>query len=101
MSKICVNANISILIIVSTCKQLSQSEPMEFSKNGLFQSKGEVIIFAKWSSWNPNPEGLLITTGEVLNIATLHHLAPLLQKINRNRVNQIPQKILPTKILDI
>ena len=45
MSKICVTTNISILIFVSTCKQLTQSEPMGFSKNGAFHSKSVVIIF--------------------------------------------------------
>ena len=30
--------NISILIFISTCKQVTQSEPMEFSKNNVFHS---------------------------------------------------------------
>ena len=47
MSKICVTTNISILIFVSTCKQITQSEPTEFSKNGVFHSKGVVIAFFK------------------------------------------------------
>ena len=29
---------------VSTCKQLTQSEPMEFSKNGVFHSKSEAVF---------------------------------------------------------
>ena len=33
MSKICVTTNISMLIFASTCKQLPQLEPTEFSKN--------------------------------------------------------------------
>ena len=38
---------------------------------------------------------------EILDISTLHHFTPLLQKIKRNRVTQFPQKIILTKILDI
>ena len=45
MSKICVTTNISILIFISTCKKVTQSESMEFSKNGVFHSKDVVIIF--------------------------------------------------------
>ena len=45
--KICVNINISILIFVSTCKQLAQFEHLEFSKNGVFHNKGVVVIFSK------------------------------------------------------
>ena len=35
MFEICVNTRISILLFVSTCKQLAHSESMEFSKNGV------------------------------------------------------------------
>ena len=45
MSKICLTTNISLIIFVSTCKQLTQSEPIEFSKNGVRYSKDIVIIF--------------------------------------------------------
>ena len=45
MSKISVTTNISIFIFVSTCKHRTQSEQMEFSKNGVFHSKCEVIFF--------------------------------------------------------
>ena len=55
MSRFCVAVNISILLFVSTCKQLTQSEPMEFSKNGVFHSKSVDIIFSKWSNSNTNP----------------------------------------------
>ena len=48
MSEICVITNTSILIFVSTCKQLTQSEPTEFSKNGVFHSKGVVIAFSNY-----------------------------------------------------
>ena len=41
MSKICVTTNISI----STCNHLTQSEQMDFSKNGVFHSKCVVIFF--------------------------------------------------------
>ena len=47
ISKIYVTTNIAILIFVSTCKQQTQSGPMKFSKNGVFHSKGVVIIFSK------------------------------------------------------
>ena len=47
MSKICVTTNFSILIFVSTGKQRTQSEPMEFSKNGVFYSKSVIITFQK------------------------------------------------------
>ena len=33
------------MIFVSICKQLTQSEPMEFSKNGVFHSNSVVIFF--------------------------------------------------------
>ena len=45
MSKICVTTNISTFIFVSTCKHLTLSEQMEFSKNGVFHSKRVVIFF--------------------------------------------------------
>ena len=54
MSKICVNTNSSILIFVSTCKQLTKSEPTEFSKNGVFHSKGVVIAFSNYLKLNAN-----------------------------------------------
>ena len=55
MSKICVTTNTSILIFVSTCKQITQSEPTEFSKNGLFHSKGVVIAFSNYVQLIANP----------------------------------------------
>ena len=55
MSKICVTTNTSILIFVSTCKQINQSEPTEFSKNGVFHSKGVVIAFSNCFKLNANP----------------------------------------------
>ena len=47
MPKICVLTNNSILIFLSTCKQLPQYEHMEFSKNVVFHSKGVAITFSK------------------------------------------------------
>ena len=52
MSKICVTRNTSILIFVSTCKQLTQSEPTKFSKNGVFHSRGVVIAFSNYLKLN-------------------------------------------------
>ena len=48
MSKICLTTNTSILIFVSTCKQIAQSEPTGFSKNGVFHSKCVVIAFSNY-----------------------------------------------------
>ena len=59
------------------CKQLTQSEHMRFSKNGILHSKGVVIIFH-----NDRIEIPTLTlpcaidrdiSGGILNIATLHH----------------------------
>ena len=55
MSKICVSINTSIYIFVSTCKQITQSEPSEFSKNGVFHSKAAVITFSNCLNLNPVP----------------------------------------------
>ena len=55
MSKICVPTNISIFIFVSACKHLTQSEQMEFSKNGVVRSKCVVIFFQNDEIENPNP----------------------------------------------
>ena len=35
--------------------QATQSEPTEFSKNGVFHSKTVVITFSKCLNLNPNP----------------------------------------------
>ena len=48
MSKICVTTNTPVVIFVSTCKQITQSEPTEFLKNGVFHSKGVVIAFSNY-----------------------------------------------------
>ena len=95
MSNICVAAIISILIFVSTSKQLTQSETLEFSKNGVFHNKRVVIIL---SLFKRDQKQLEKTTN---NTENSHHFTPLLQKIYRNRVNQIPEQNLLTKILDI
>ena len=55
MSKICVTTNISIFIFVSTCKQKTQYEPTEFSKNGEIHGKAVVITFSNRLNFNPNP----------------------------------------------
>ena len=39
----------------STCKQITQSEPTEFSNNGVFHSKGVVIAFSNCLKLNANP----------------------------------------------
>ena len=108
MSKICLTTNISIHIFVSTCKQLTQSEPMEFSKNGIFHSKSVVIFFQKKLVENPSLPLSCCNYASVdklergtFTIATLHHFSPFLQKTYWNWVNQIPQKILLMKIVDI
>ena len=53
MSKIFVSTNILIIIFVSICKVISQSESVEFAKNGKFHSKGVIITFSK--STLPSP----------------------------------------------
>ena len=92
----------SILIFISTCKQLIQSEHTEFSKNGVFHSKTVVITFSKCLNLNPNPtlQHAIFTNFriEIMESTTLRHYKPLLQKIYRNR---IPEKFLITEILDI
>ena len=55
MFNFCVSTNISVLIFVSTCKQLTQSELKEFLKNGVFHSKGVVIAFSNYLKLNANP----------------------------------------------
>ena len=45
MSKICVTTIVSILIVIFTCKQITHSEPNEFSKNGVFHRNAVVIFF--------------------------------------------------------
>ena len=54
MSKICVTTNISMLIFIFTCKQITQSKPTEFSTNGLFHSKAVVITSSKCLNLNKN-----------------------------------------------
>ena len=83
-----------MLIFVSTCKQITQSEPTEFSKNGVFHSKAVVITFTKCLYFNlyPTLQYCCVCfphTHETLHTATLLHVTPLLQKIYRNR---IPEK---------
>ena len=106
MSKICVTTNISLLIFVYTCKQMTQSEFKEFSKSGVFHSKAVTIIVSK--SFNFNTTLYLLNSRlcwfrkrEILDIRTLlhfRHFTPLLQKIYRN---QIPENFLLTEISDI
>ena len=102
MSKICVTTNTSILIFTSTCKQLTQSEPTGFSKNGVFHSKGVVIAFSNCLKVNANPtlqlDVIELNRNKFWNTATLRQFTPLLQKIYRNR---IPENFLLTEILDI
>ena len=50
-----ISTNISILIFASTCKQITQSEPMEFSKNGVFHIRAVVITFSKCLTCNWKP----------------------------------------------
>ena len=71
MSKIWQIINISILIFVSTCNQLTQSEPMEFSKNPVITFQNDQIEIQHY----PDPlRVLMLVVGEILNIATLYHL---------------------------
>ena len=74
MSKICVTTNISIHIFISTCKQVTQSEPTEFSKNGGFHSKVVVIFFSNY----PKPSHSIHTyrTGFKKKGIILHHFTP-------------------------
>ena len=97
MSKICVTTNILIFIFVSTYKHLTQSEQMEFSKNGVFHSKC-VVIFFKMIKLKSQPcpyleESIKYRVREILKIATLYHFTPLLLKIYRNQVNQNSWKV--------
>ena len=91
-----------MLIFVSTCKQITQSEPSEFSKNGVFHSKAEVINLLKCLNLYPDPTLILVCACNDVNAtfdtATLTHFTPLLQKISRY---QIPENFLLTEILDI
>ena len=79
MSKICVTTNTSILIFVSTCKQITQSEPTEFSKNGVFHSKGVVIAFSNYLKLNANPtlHSAYIMLRSITNFGTLQLYAIL------------------------
>ena len=79
MSKICVTTNNSILIFVSTCKKITQSEPTEFSKNGVIHSKVEVIAFSNCLKLNANPtlHRVLYLFYAVTNFGTLQLYAIL------------------------
>ena len=60
---------------------MTQSEPTEFSKNGVFHSKGAVIAFSNWLNLNVNPtvqaetkRGLIVTNFGTLQLyAILRH----------------------------
>ena len=102
MSKIYVTTNTSILVFVSTCKQITQSEPTEFSKNGVFHSKAAVIIFSNCSDLIPTlphmHRPIRTISVDEMRPATLRHFTPLLYKTYRNRISE---KFLLTDILDI
>ena len=65
---------------------------MEFSKNGVFHSKGVVIAFSNCLKLNAVSSDKFGDSGEY------RHFTPLLQKIYRNR---IPENFPLTEILDI
>ena len=101
MSKICVITTISILIYLSTCKQVAQSEPTEFSKDGVFRNKAVVTLSKFWNlvlnPIHPAPTFLIHNRDENLDTVDLRHFTKLLQKIYRNRISE---KFLLTEILD-
>ena len=104
MSKICASTNISTLIFVLTCKQLTQSEPMEFSKNGVFHSKSVVIISSNDQIEIPTQPfpGHVNRRGRESNFQNFDFTPfyPITAE-TKSKSSIFPQKILLTKILDI
>ena len=104
MSKICVTANTSIPIFASTCKQITQSEPTEFSKNGVFQRKCVVITFSNYLNLSPNHALHRAFFGMPVKLESwTMQLYDILGNYCRKYTyrNQNPGKFRATEILDI
>ena len=53
------------------CRQITQSEPIELSKNGVFYSKGVVIAFSNYLKLNANPTSRLASYCIMADLETL------------------------------